>query len=259
MARTLGDRGNVMGDWAGPRRDSRHDFSKALISFTALRRTQLDFLYPLRTVESFDQLKQLPNLTEPALFDPFSSSLRLLSCHLRHRRRRNPLLANQRQPTSFVAHMESLTVMFHPSTPSESWCFKGLPGVGATDGYEATSASYPPPLTTDAEYDEHDDVADLYWTEEVRRLSSRVEPNNDILVPFLTAFPKAAASMTKLKEAVLWSPLQSNPPSVEAYDDFCFEQVSNFLDWSDVGLAWRTDERAFMNFPGKDFCSSRQL
>lgn len=52
-----------------------------------------------------------------------------------------------------------------------------------------------------------------------------VEPNNDTLVPFLTAFAKAAASMTRLREAALWSPLQFNPPNVEEYADFDHHQV----------------------------------
>jgi hypothetical protein len=35
----------------------------------------------------------------------------------------------------------------------------------------------------------------------------RVEPNNKVLVTFLTAFAKAVATMSKLKESALWSPV----------------------------------------------------
>lgn len=169
---------NIMGDWAGPRRDSRRDFSKAPLGFSALRHAHLDFLFPLGTVESCSQLEQLPDLAKPAMFDPFSSSLRLLSCHLRTMNLR--IITNETLfwPIDGSAApswplMESLAVMFHPSTPSGSWYFKGLPGIGAISGYDVASASYPPFSTSDFEYDEHDEVADLNWAEYVCRVSFR--------------------------------------------------------------------------------------
>lgn len=259
----------VIHDWAGPRRDSRHDFSKAPINFPSLRHVELDFLSPLDSVELFDQMNQLPNLTKPALFDPFSSSLRLLSYNLRtmnlHVVADETLFwpVNSDSPPSWP-HMESLNVMFHPSTPSGSWYFKGLPGVGATEGFEVTEDSYPPLSTTGREDYEHDEIADLVWHNETRASHFRIEPDNKILVPFLTAFAKAASSMPCLKEFALWSPLRFNPPNVDAYAGFDPKQVSNFTDCYHLSFAWgiaytRPGEKAYMHYPGISFSTDRQI
>jgi hypothetical protein len=68
-------------DAEGPRRDSRHDFLKAINDLPdSLRNVQLDFFWPLTHVDAIDQRGTLPNLVFPSLHgDPFSSSLRILS------------------------------------------------------------------------------------------------------------------------------------------------------------------------------------
>ena len=77
-------------DWAGPRRDSRHDLAKALEShlisgsrILGLRFARLNFISPLRAAHNFDQLEAFPNLVAPAKHDLFSSNLRVLSYQLR--------------------------------------------------------------------------------------------------------------------------------------------------------------------------------
>ena len=75
-------------DWDGPRRDARHDFTSAVALHKAgippsLQRAILDFVNPLKQTLGADQNKLLPNLVGPALYDPFSASLRILTNNLR--------------------------------------------------------------------------------------------------------------------------------------------------------------------------------
>lgn len=254
-------------DWEGPRRDSRHDFGKAYeaVVLPSLRHVQLDFLYPLQAVENFDQQKALPNLTKPAIYDPLSSSLRLLSYQLRtmslHVVADESLFWPPDGSIPSWPNLESINVMFHISTPLGSWYFCGLPGVGSTEGFDVTDDAYPPLATIDRDSNDDSEVADLNWDYEYYHSQFRVEPNEETLVPFLTAFAKAATLMPSLKEFALWSPLKLNPPALDAYKGFDVEQVSTFVD---LDLAWgiaytRPYEKAFMTFPGKDFFSNRQI
>jgi hypothetical protein len=216
-------------------------------------------------MENFDQQKALPNLTKPAMYDPFSSSLRILSYQLRtmnlHVVADESLFWPVDGSIPSWPNLESINVMFHMSTPSGSWYFSGLPGVGATEGFDVTDESYPPLATIDRDFHDDSKVADLNWDYEYYRSQFWVEPNEETLVPFLTAFAKAAALMPSLKEFALWSPLQFNPPDLDAYEDFDPKQVSNYPD---VDLAWgiaytKPSEKAFMTFPGKDFSNNRQI
>jgi hypothetical protein len=38
--------------------------------------------------------------------------------------------------------------MFYKASPAGTWYFQGLPGVGATAGFDVTKKSYPPLETT---------------------------------------------------------------------------------------------------------------
>lgn len=68
-------------DWAGPHRDTRHDFTRSLESITLpLKRIHLKFHHPRGAYP--DQRNTLPNLVLPQPYDPFSSSLQVLSYHL---------------------------------------------------------------------------------------------------------------------------------------------------------------------------------
>ena len=151
--------------------------------------------------------------------------------------------------------------MFHISTPSGSWYFCGLPGVGPTEGFDVTDDVYPPLATIDRDSNDDLEVADLDWDHEYYHSQFRVEPNEEMLVPFLKAFAKAAALMPSLKEFALWLPFKFNPLDLDAYKDFDAEQVSTFVD---LDLAWgiaytKPYEKAFMTFPGKDFFRNRQI
>lgn len=73
-------------DWAGPRRDTRQDFAKALLSARlpdSLQQIRLDFLHDLDESMNIDHLTAQPDLTSPVTNDLFSTSLHHLSHHLR--------------------------------------------------------------------------------------------------------------------------------------------------------------------------------
>lgn len=118
--------------WTGPRRDSRHslknaaqDIHKAL---PHLPHANLNFLYPLDWAEDFHERNDLPDLVRPALWDPFSTSLRILSYQLRTMRLR--VVADK---TLFWSidnnydctwpNTESMNIMFNNFHPSGSWYF----------------------------------------------------------------------------------------------------------------------------------------
>lgn len=72
-------------DWAIPRRDSRHKFSRAIqtLQILNLNHVQLDFMHPFHQVEWIDHRLPMPDLVKSAIYDPFSLSLCLLSYRLK--------------------------------------------------------------------------------------------------------------------------------------------------------------------------------
>ncbi|KAF9700875.1 hypothetical protein EKO04_001095 [Ascochyta lentis] len=154
-------------EWIGPRRDSRHDFGKGLEDIKEasplLQRVNLDLLYPFNWVECIDQRLALPYLTSPAPYDPFSSNLRLLLYQLRTMSLRvvadKTLLWPLDGTAPLWANLETLSVLFHMSTPSGSWYFSGLPGVGATQEYEVIPDRPCLPLAPTSQDYEDDDIA----------------------------------------------------------------------------------------------------
>ncbi|KAF1962874.1 hypothetical protein CC80DRAFT_521817 [Byssothecium circinans] len=250
-------------DWEGPRRDSRHGFGKAykLITLpTTLRHVHLDFLYPLRCVEQIDQ-------PWPALLDPLSTSLHLLSYQLRtmslHVVADETLFWPSDGETPAWPNLESLNVMFHMSTPSGSWYFRGTHGDGVMEGYDIPDDAYPPLETIERDYDDDSEVVDWQcsWDRLYEASQFRVEPINEMIVPFLTAFAKSAALMSSLREFALWCPLQFSPLHEGDYENYDYHSVSGFTEY---GLAWgiaytKPGEEAFMNAPGTDFSSNRQI
>lgn len=261
---------HITRDCAGPRRDSRNDFRKAIdeVHLPSLRHVELDFLYPLDHVRRVDQRRIFPNLVRPAAFDPFSTSLRLLSYQLRSMK--ICVVADETLfwPTEGLGstpawpNLERINVMFHKSTPSGSWYFEGLPGIGATEGFEVTSDMYPPLTTTSEDECDCGTAAEENWDDEHRVVQFRVTPNKKLLVPFLTAFARAARQMPRLESAELWSPLDINLDWLGGeYEGFDTLQITNFPDGL---LAWgmaynKPGVKAFDANFGEDFRSSRQL
>jgi hypothetical protein len=267
-------------DWEGPRRDSRHDFAKALekgITLPELRHVRLDFLYPLNLVEDIDQQRAMPNLTLPATYDPFSSSLRILSYQLRTMTLRvvadETLFWPADNSTPSWPNLEVLNICFHMVSPSGSWYFKGLPGIGATAGYEVTDAHYPPLEPTDDDEKADNERPDSGVDLEVVTVRYRIDPNEDTIVPFLAAFARAATLMPKLKQAMIWSPLtfsvryadsESGGGIRDAYRHFDISQVSVYQDDTITELAWgmaytRPGEKAFESGPSDSPLDCRQI
>jgi hypothetical protein len=160
-------------DWAGPRRDSRHDFAKAMNGIeqavTCLRHVQLDFVYLFYWPETFDHRLAVPDLVKPALSVPFSSGIRALSHQLRtmdvH------VVANETLfwPVGSISeecvwpNMQSIHVMFHNCHPSGSWYFGDKSN--STKGYEVTPKDYLPLEQTDRDRtnDEDEDTEYVNW------------------------------------------------------------------------------------------------
>jgi hypothetical protein len=280
-------------DWEGPRRDSRHDFARALQDavIPCLRHARLDFLYPTKRAIEFDQRRAMPDLTTPTgseddntktgvtsisrtflqmtgpTCDPFSSSLRVLSYQLRTMQLRvvadTTLFWPANDSTPSWPYLESVSIAFHMTTPSGTWYFQGLPGVrlGATEGFHITEKSYPPLETTQEDEETCSEMADYNWDDNYFGAQYRVDPNNEVLVPFLTAFAKAASLMPSLKETVLWSPLKISAESLSEYDDFDFSEVTEDkateLAW---GIAYaKPSVKTYMEYPNKDLIPERQI
>lgn len=139
-------------DWAEPRRDTRQDFAKALLSARlpkSFQRIRLEFLQNLDESTHIDHLTAQPDLVSPAPNDLFSTSLYQLSNHLRRLYLRvvadETLFCPKNSCTSAWPSLESLVVMFHIVTPSGQWYFKGPNGEGRdTAAIKVTDAAYPP-------------------------------------------------------------------------------------------------------------------
>jgi hypothetical protein len=173
----------------------------------------LDFIAPVAGAHCFDQLEAFPNLTAPAKHDIFSSSLRVLSYQLR----RLSIKAIV-DPTLFWPadgafpswnNLEVLNVSFHIMTPAGDWYFDRLTNDGSKEGYEITKTDYPPYIETDWETTNLRLFDEVDWVDTIDG-QNRVIPNDDTLVPLLIAFAKAAACMPRLKQALLWAPLETS-------------------------------------------------
>jgi hypothetical protein len=176
-------------DWAGPRRDTRRDFAKALQSAhlpSSLRRICLDFLHPLHGATGIDHLNAQPNLVMPAPNDPFSISLHHLSHQLRRIYSRvvadKSLFWPETGGITSWPNLESLVVMFHRVSPSGEWYFQGPNGEGRNKmGFEVTKISYPP--LEENEYDEEMQGnldKDGHLQDDNSNSQFRIVPNNDI-------------------------------------------------------------------------------
>jgi hypothetical protein len=133
---------------------------------------------------------------------------------------------------------------------------------------------YPPLADTEKDLDFGNKTSEMgfRWDDMERPYTFRVQPNENILVPLLAAFAKAAANMLALKTFALWSPLLYRPASDsdDEQDDedseFDFDEISILLgeESNDVQLAWGIAyvmplEIAFATEPGEDHFPDRQM
>jgi hypothetical protein len=154
--------------------------------------------------------------------------------------------------------------MFHPASPSGAWYFEGSCDVdtGPNEGFEIDDSSYPPLECTDEDGNADFEV-DWDFDFDCHRVYAqyRVEPVNKTLLPFLTAFAKAAVLMPSLKEAALWSPLMFYPNDMEEYEGFDYKEVSQVVESE---LAWgvaytKPGTQGFTDAIGEDFATFRQM
>ncbi|KAJ4301307.1 hypothetical protein N0V90_003398 [Kalmusia sp. IMI 367209] len=217
-----------MHDFPGCRRDARNGFAATVQTVRlppSLQVMQLDFINEIhKSVQ--EQIRQMPDLVAPRSFDPFSSSLRILSHYLRrmdlHVVADKTLFWPCDGGTPSWPNMEFLAVLFHIAAPSGEWYFQSPLGEGKHDAglHLAEYAAY---LSFDEEHDEE-------WCYQERdsypyaRCTFRVVPIDEHLAPFLDAFARAATNMPRLVEAWLWAPLSFNP------EDMSEEQDSEIME-----------------------------
>jgi hypothetical protein len=229
-------------DWAGPHRDTRHDFARSVEHVklpSSLKHLELNF-YP-RNDEYRDQRELLPKFVLPYQHDLFSSSLRLLSYQLESMVLRvkadNTLFWPTDGTTPYWPNLKRLEVKFTPDSPSGAWYFQGPQGEGsdAPPGYEITKAHYEPmdPNPTDEHYDE-----DPFWDAYIDQFCAqfRIVPMEKNLQPFLAAFAKAAACMPSLQKALLWTELEFEPSDIyDHYESLLAEIDDSSLDRNELG------------------------
>lgn len=147
-------------DFEGCARDARLVFAEVLAEAklpSSLREVQLDFFYDLREYLYGEEQGGGRDLAGPGRHDLFSKSLGVLAQDLKRLDLRIKADATLFQPLQDGApfpNLETLSIMFHPMTPSGSWYFRGLAGRGANvTGYQVIDDMYPP-LTSDDPRDE---------------------------------------------------------------------------------------------------------
>ncbi|KAF1948138.1 hypothetical protein CC80DRAFT_541153 [Byssothecium circinans] len=212
----------IIRDCEGPRRDCRNDFARAALQTkietaalpSPMRNVVLDFSYHLGDTVDIDQREPVPNMVQPSPYDHFSSSLRLLAYQLR---------------------------LFHMTSPTGSWYFQGPQGEGRTTPSSTITTSAYPPFVRNEEFCEYD-VEDhgLRWCN-FTTTQFRVVSIDENIVPFMTAFAKAATNMQNLKEAALWCPLAFQAVDIDrAYEDAELnpDSMPDIAMRLDIELAW---------------------
>jgi hypothetical protein len=270
----------------------------------SLQSMELDFLCRevMTRAESINHWKAQPNLVGPLSKDPFSSSLRIMSYHVTEMAIRAQIDDTLFWPgdgfeTPHWPNLQYFFLMFHMVSPSGAWYFEGPKGEGRDlTGYDVNKDSYPPLGTTgggktdeddedeededeedeDDEDNEHDEDEEDVDCHEVTKddpifdddgsFSFRISPNENVMVPFLTSFAKAAIHMPKLRRYVLWSPLKwdvdGNDSADPAFDYYEPPGASyNYRDCLAWGLAYYApnEGRPFDINRGENNSKSRQL
>ncbi|KAF2686377.1 hypothetical protein K458DRAFT_476867 [Lentithecium fluviatile CBS 122367] len=224
-------------EYDGPRRDTRHGFSKAITPTNipkSLQRVELNFIcrVAMSQADRIDHRRAQPNLVSPASKDPFT-----------------------------------VFIMFHMVSPSAAWYFEGPRGEGREMiGYEVNESSYPPLDTTesdkdwDTEVDEHGRTFEHYSCSHFR-----ISPNDNMLGPFLASFAKAAANMPDLRLAILWSPLKWDVDNGDSDEEEPFDYFEPPEEFYPGDLAWglkynaRIGKAVFIRRPEGGSREARQI
>jgi hypothetical protein len=149
------------------------------------------------------------------------------------------------------------------ATPSGQWYFEGPKGDRRDNmGSKGSNELYPPLADTSEDVEWNKDIEDNGLdTGSFDCRKFRVQPDNNVLVPFLTAFANAAVNMPVLKEACVWTLFLWGTSDLDGYEDFDSNQISK---WPERPLAWGITYIAPYTFgfhphPGQHFSQSRQL
>ena len=114
-------------EYDGPRRDTRQDLRKAITPANipkSLRLVELDFFsgYAMHAADNVYHWMATPDLVSPALKDPFSTSIRMLSYNLRKLTLQvqadDTLFWPKDGSTPTCPNLQDLFVMFHIISPS---------------------------------------------------------------------------------------------------------------------------------------------
>lgn len=254
-----------------PRRDTRLESGKALLSTQVsehLQGVELGFFCRLckSQANAIHQYIPQPNLIGSASVDLFSSSLRILSYQLRELS-----LRVQADKTLFWPgdtsipewpNLQRIQIMFHMVSPSGSCYFEGPRGEGRElAGYEVDESQYP---SDDYEGGECSIDERGRSFENTIDFAFRIYPNEQLLLPFLENFARAANRMPALKHAKLWSPLRWVVDCDDEYlDTFAyFDTPETFYPDS---MAWGLEycvpgeKSVFMTKPRLHNCEGRQI
>jgi hypothetical protein len=255
-------------DWAGPHRDTRHDFARLLDSITLSSLESLNLDFHCSGDKWRDQQKILPNLIAPQHYDPFSTSLRVLSYKLKTMILRVTADQTLFWPTDSTTtpcwpNLEYIDVFFCDHSPSGEEYFQGPQGEGSdtSPGYEITQAHYEP-MEANATDRYYDGISTPEYGCSSDDAQFRIVPIDKTLRPLLVAFAKAANKMPSLRKALLRTGLEFCPSDVYDY----YEDLSTEI--SDAAVAWKLGWGIAYAKPGEDIemkgighkdCASRQF
>ncbi|XPS93122.1 hypothetical protein M3J09_002493 [Ascochyta lentis] len=259
-------------DWAGPHRDTRHDFALSLdttVLPSSLKQVYLNLHRRPHIEHGRDQREPLPDFIHPHSYDPFSTSLRLLSYHLSRIVLRviadKTLFWPADETTPHWPNLRIVDVRFISASPSGAWYFQGPQGEGhsTSPGYEITKEHYLPleKDTTDLKYDARPGV-DASTSDN----QFRVLPIEETLRPFLASFARAATCMPLLQKALLWTNLEFRPSEAfPNYEERIAEIKEKFEEPEERGVIFwgigysSPGEQIEIHGMGLEDCAQRQL
>ncbi|EAQ84575.1 hypothetical protein CHGG_08589 [Chaetomium globosum CBS 148.51] len=231
--------------WAGPWRDDRAEFGRAVraalpLLSPYLTKARLWFWKPNAYGDGMDQAAQMPDLVGSSLsssadesdgLDPVSLGLRDLGSRLQELD-----ICAFITPELFPAgdglswsHMRHLKVEFHPCAPNGRWYFSGPRGENPyTTGFAITGEQHYPPGQEDDDETHQllSDEEDEYWGDEgiynTRQPDMfRIRPIAEHIKPLLLAFALSLQrqKMPSLQEAELFTWLTWRP-SMERWEEY---------------------------------------
>ncbi len=249
--------------WAGPWRDDRAEFGRAVryampLLPSSLTNVRLWFWQPGHLGDEMDQAVQLPDLVgtsssdEFKHMDPVSVGLRELGSRLEELD-----ICAIITPDVFPAsggdltwpHMRHLHVEFHPCGPDGSWYFSGPRGEDPyARGFVITTEEHYPPGQEDDEETHRvlSEEEDEYWRGGAEVLYDhrrpdvfRIRPIAERINPLLLAFASSLRRMPSVEDAELFTWLKWQPSTERAQEYEGSDQVPpTWADGQIVMFRW---------------------